>query len=241
MKYALVTGASGGIGRAVALSLAREGFSILVHYGRNKTEAEKTLQQIESENNSGELIQFDVSKPEAIFGALKVWKVKHPESYIHTLVNNAGIRRDNLLVFMEQDEWNEVIDTNLNSFYALTKSLVQDMIVNKGGRIINIVSLSGIKGMPGQTNYSAAKAGVIAAAKALAQETARKKITVNCVAPGFIKTKMTEDLDEKELKKSIPMRRFGKAEEVADLVSFLASEKSAYITGEVISITGGLY
>ena len=241
MKYALVTGASGGIGRAVALSLAREGFSILVHYGRNKPEAEKTLQQIESENNSGELIQFDASKPEAIFGALKIWKEKHPESYIHTLVNNAGIRRDNLLVFMEQDEWNEVIDTNLNSFYALTKSLVQDMIVNKGGRIINIVSLSGIKGMPGQTNYSAAKAGVIAAAKALAQETARKKITVNCVAPGFIKTKMTEDLDEKELKKSIPMRRFGKAEEVADLVSFLASEKSAYITGEVISITGGLY
>jgi 3-oxoacyl-[acyl-carrier protein] reductase len=241
MKYALVTGASGGIGRAVALKLAREGFSIIVHYGKNRAEAEKTLQQIEIEDNSGELIQFDTSKPEEIFGALKHWKEKHPESIIHTLVNNAGVRKDNLLVFMTQQEWDEVIDTNLNSFYALTKSLMQDMIVNKGGRIINVVSLSGLKGMPGQTNYSAAKAGVIAAAKALAQETARKKITVNCVAPGFIKTKMTEDLDEKELKKNIPMRRFGRADEVAELVSFLASEKSAYITGEVISINGGLF
>lgn len=241
MKYALVTGASGGIGRAVAIKLASEGFSILVHYGKNKQEAEITVRQTEETGQSAELIQFDTSRPEEIFNSLSAWKNVNPDKHIHTLVNNAGIRKDNLLVFMEQEEWDEVIDTNLNSFYALTKSLVQDMIVKKAGRIINIVSLSGLKGMPGQTNYSASKAGVIAASKALAQETARKKVTVNSVAPGFIKTKMIEDIDEKEVKRNIPMRRLGKPEEVAELVAFLASEKSAYITGQVISVNGGLY
>lgn len=240
-KYALVTGASGGIGRATAAKLAEDGFSILVHYGRNKAEAEITLDKVQQAGGKGELIQFDTSVSDDIHSALSKWKENNPDAYIHTLVNNAGIRRDNLLVFMKPDEWNDVINTNLNSFFALSKSLVQDMIVNKGGRIINIVSLSGLKGIPGQTNYSAAKAGVIAAAKALAQETARKKVTVNSVAPGFIKTKMTEELDEKELAKGIPMRRFGKPEEVAEVVAFLASEKSSYITGEVISVNGGIF
>ncbi len=240
-KYALVTGASGGIGRAAAVKLAQDGFAVLVHYGKNKTEAQVTLEKIHEINGKAELITFDTSNPKEIHEKLTNWQQKNTDNYIHTLVNNAGIRKDNLLVFMKKDEWTKVIDTNLNSFFSLCKTLVQDMIVNKSGRIINVVSLSGLKGMPGQTNYSAAKAGVIAAAKALAQETARKKVTVNSVAPGFIRTSMTKDLNEKELAKSIPMRRFGTPEEVAEVISFLASEKSSYITGEVISVNGGIF
>jgi len=145
------------------------------------------------------------------------------------------------MVWMKQEDWSEVIDINLNGFFYVTRFLLQDMVINKFGRIINIVSLSGVKGLPGQTNYSAAKAGVIGATKALAQEVAKKKVTVNAIAPGFIATDMTRDLDEKELKRLIPMNRFGKPEEVADLVQFLASENASYITGEVININGGLY
>jgi 3-oxoacyl-[acyl-carrier protein] reductase len=142
---------------------------------------------------------------------------------------------------MEEDDWSSVINTNLNSFYYITSGLIKDMVIKKWGRIINIVSLSGLKGLPGQTNYSAAKAGIIGATKSLAQEIGRKNITVNAVAPGYIKTDMTKELDEKELKKLIPVNRFGKPEEVADLVAFLAGDGASYITGEVISINGGLY
>ncbi|MCD4664457.1 MAG: SDR family oxidoreductase, partial [Bacteroidales bacterium] len=160
---------------------------------------------------------------------------------IEVLVNNAGIRKDTLLMWMEKKQWFDVLDTNLNAFYFVTKTLLNDMLIKKHGRIINIVSLSGIKGLPGQINYSAAKGGVIAATKALAQEIGKKKVTVNAVAPGFIKTDMTQDLDEKEFKRLIPLARFGNPEEVAEVVGFLASEKSSYITGEVISVNGGLY
>lgn len=241
MKYALVTGGSRGIGKAICLELAKMGYYVLINYRSNTSEAEKTLEQIKAENGDGELMTFDVSKPEEIKSAIATWKANNPETYISVLVNNAGIRKDNLLPMMADEEWTSVIDTNLHSFFYTTRQLATDMLINKFGRIVNIVSLSGLKGMPGQTNYSAAKAGVIGASKALAQELAKKKVTVNCVAPGFIKTDMTEDLDESTLKKMIPAHRFGKPEEVAATVAFLVSDGAAYITGEVISVNGGLY
>jgi len=172
---------------------------------------------------------------------LDQWQDHNPKAYIQILVNNSGIRKDGLLMWMKDEEWSDVLNTNLNSFFYVTRHLIKNMLVNKSGRIINMVSLSGLKGLPGQTNYSASKGGLISATKALALEVARKKVTVNAVAPGFIQSDMTADIDENEHKKLIPMSRFGKAEEVADLVEFLASEKSSYITGQVISINGGLY
>jgi 3-oxoacyl-[acyl-carrier protein] reductase len=240
-KYALVTGGSRGIGKAIALKLAQSGFHIIINYRSNHEEANSTLRLIEQEGGSAELLPFDVSDLQAVTTALTGWQEAQEGGYIQVLVNNSGIRKDALLLWMKDEEWSDVLDTNLNSFFYVTRQLMKDMLVHKGGRIINIVSLSGIKGLPGQTNYSASKGGLIAATKALAQEVARKKVTVNAVAPGFISSDMTADMDEKEHKKLIPMRRFGKPEEVADLVDFLASDKSSYITGQVISINGGLY
>lgn len=241
MEYALVTGGSRGIGRAISISLAGMEYHVLINYNTNKSEAIHTLEAIESAGGSAELLPFDVSNTENVQQAVESWKEDHKESgYIKVLVNNAGIRKDNLLVWMEADEWASVIDTNLNSFYYITRLLVQDMIVNKFGRIINIVSLSGEDGMPGQTNYSAAKGGIIGATKALAKELGRKKVTVNAVSPGFIKTDMTKDLEEKQYKTLIPVGRFGEPEEVAAAVAFLASENASYITGEVISVNGGI-
>jgi len=241
MKVALVTGGSRGIGKAIVKALSAEGFHVIINYRTQVQEAEQVLEELRQQDGSAELLPFDVSDMQACELALSHWKLQNPERFIHTIVNNAGIRKDNLMVFMDSNDWNNVLNTNLNSFYYITKPLLQDMIVNKGGRVINVVSLSGIKGMPGQTNYSAAKGGVIAATKALAQEIGRKNVTVNAVAPGFISTDMTEDLDEKEYKKLIPMNRFGRPEEVAEVVRFLASDRASYITGEVISVNGGLY
>lgn len=241
MKIALVTGGSGGIGRAICIHLAKMGHHVLIHFNSNKNAAEDVAREISGNGGSSETIQFDVSNVEQVKDVLTGWKDNNPESYISVLVNNAGISKDNLMVWMEEEDWAQVIDTNLNSFYFVTKGLLQDMIINKFGRIINIVSLSGIKGLPGQTNYSAAKAGVIGATKALAQEVAKKKVTVNAVAPGYIRTEMIKNLDEKELRKIIPANRFGTPEEVAEIVGFLASEGSSYITGEVINVNGGLY
>lgn len=241
MKYALVTGGSGGIGGAICIRLAAMGYTVLVHFNSNIISAKETLDHIEANGGKGELIQFDVSNNKQIKNVLDSWKKEHPEDYIAILVNNAGKSKDVLMVWMEENEWSTVINTNLNSFYYITSGLLKDMIINKWGRIINIVSLSGLKGLPGQTNYSAAKAGIIGATKSLAQEIGRKNITVNAVAPGYIKTDMTKELDEKQLKKLIPVNRFGTPEEVADLVAFLAGDGAGYITGEVISINGGLY
>jgi len=241
MEYALVTGGSRGIGKAICISLAEMGYHVLINYNTNEAEAGQTLQTIKSAGGSGELIPFDISDTAKVQQAIQSWQEKHKdEGYIKILVNNAGIRKDNLMVWMEAEEWASVINTNLNSFYYVTRLLLQDMIVNKFGRIINVVSLSGEDGMPGQTNYSAAKAGVIGATKALAKEVGRKKVTVNAVAPGFINTDMTKDLDEKQHKALIPVGRFGEPEEVAAAVAFLASEKASYITGEVISVNGGI-
>lgn len=241
MKYALITGASRGLGKAIALRLAKDGFAVIINYHSNREAAEDTLKQVEEAGGTGELLPFDVSDAKAIEAALESWSEKHPDDYVSVLVNNAGIRQDNLMIFMQEEQWNRVIDTTLNGFFYITRRLLKDMMTHRNGRIINMASLSGLKGLPGQTNYSAAKAALIGATKALAQEVAARKVTVNAIAPGFIASDMTKDLDEAELKKLIPLGRFGKPEEVAALTSFLASDDAAYITGQVISINGGLY
>jgi 3-oxoacyl-[acyl-carrier protein] reductase len=241
MNIALVTGGSRGIGRAVSLKLAAMGYYILINYHNNQAEAEITLQQVREIGSDGEILKFDIASQEQVELALGQWQAAHEGEYIRVLVNNAGIRRDALVMWMKNEEWHDVLNTNLHSFLYVTRYLIKEMLMNKFGRIINVVSLSGLKGLPGQTNYSAAKAGVIGATKALAQEVAKKNVTVNAVAPGFIKTDMTKDLDETQLKGMIPMGRFGKPEEVAAIVGFLASEEASYVTGAVINVNGGLY
>lgn len=241
MKYALVTGGSRGIGRAVSVKLARMGYHIIINYASNATEAEKTLELVRQAGQDGEMLKFDVSNHQQTREAIESWESAHPEEYIEVLVNNAGIRRDNIMAFMPEEDWRRVLNITLDGFYNVTQPLLQPMLVHKFGRIINMASVSGLKGMPGQTNYSAAKGGIIAATKALAQEVARKNVTVNAVAPGFIRTDMVEGLDEEALKKTIPANRFGTPEEVAELVGFLVSPDAGYITGNVISINGGLY
>ncbi len=242
MKYALVTGGSRGLGRAVCLRLAEEGLPVIINYQSNKAAAEEVKTSIEACGGQAELMPFDVGDEEQVEIALSAWQDAHPDDYIAYLVNNAGIRRDNLMFMMPSADWHAVVETTLDGFYYVTKRCLPKMMMRRhGGRIVNMASLSGIKGMPGQANYSAAKAALIGATKALAQECAARNVTVNAVAPGFIETDMTKDLPTDELKKMVPMNRFGHPEEVADLVAFLVSDKAAYITGEVISINGGLY
>lgn len=241
MKYALVTGGSRGIGRAICLHLSKMGFPVIVNYVSNKEAALETKQLIEAEGGIAELLPFDVSNGSAVDEAVESWSEAHPNDYIAVLVNNAGIRSDSLMIFMQDEQWNKVLNTNMNGFFYITRRLLKDMLTKRFGRIINVASLSGLKGLPGQTNYSAAKAAVIGATKALAQEVAPRKVTVNAVAPGFVETDMTKGLDEDSLKKMIPVGRFGKPDEVAAIVAFLASDSAAYITGEVISVNGGIY
>lgn len=242
MKYILVTGGSRGIGRAVCLRLAQTGMPIVVNYRLNEAAAIETKRLIEEQGGKAELLRFDVSNKEEVEAALDTWETAHPDDYVAVLVNNAGVRRDNVMFMMSDDEWHSVLDTTLNGFFYLTRRLLKHMMPRRrGGRIINIASLSGIKGLPGQANYSAAKAGLIGATKALAQEVAPRNVTVNAIAPGFIDTDMTSSLPQDELKRLVPMGRFGRPEEVAAAVAFLASDEAAYITGEVININGGLY
>ena len=237
-RYALVTGGSRGIGRAICVRLAQEGYQVIINYASNEAEAKKTLEMMDG---NGELLPFDVSDAEQTQAALSDWQQRHSDDYIEVVVNNAGIRRDNVMALMPQDDWHRVVDITLSGFFNVTQPLLPAMQLHRFGRIVNMASVSGLKGLPGQTNYSAAKGGIIAATKALAQEVARRGITVNAVAPGFIKTDMTEALDEAALKKMIPANRFGTPEEVADLVAFLVSPNAGYITGNVVSINGGMY
>lgn len=241
MKYALITGASRGIGREIALAMARMGLGVIVNYRSNAEKALRTVADARALGVSAEALQFDVADADAVDAAIEGWENEHSDDTISVLVNNAGIRDDNLMIFMQNDQWKRVIDTSLDGFFYVTRRVLKGMLTKRCGRIINVASLSGIKGLPGQTNYSAAKAALIGATKALAQEVAPRKVTVNAVAPGFIHSDMTASLDEASLKKLVPMGRFGQPEEVASLVAFLASDQAAYITGQVISINGGLY
>lgn len=242
MKCAIVTGGSRGIGKAICLKIAEEhDYHLLINYNSNEAAALETLKDVEALGGTGEILKFDVADANQTQQVLTEWTEKNTDAIVEVIVNNAGITKDNLFMWISQDDWSNVINTSLNGFYNVTHFFINLLLRNRFGRIVNIVSVSGLKGTPGQTNYSAAKAAVIGATKALAQEIAKRNVTVNAVAPGFIETDMTDELDQQELKKLIPANRFGKAEEVADLVSFLVSKKSSYITGEVININGGIY
>jgi 3-oxoacyl-[acyl-carrier protein] reductase len=242
MKYILVTGGSRGIGRAICVRLARMGMPVIINYRSNEAEAQKTKALVEAEGVKAELLPFDVSDEAQVTKAMDQWEDQHPDDYIYVLVNNAGIRRDGVMFMMSDDDWHDVLRTTLDGFFFITRRVLKHMMPrHRGGRIVNLASLSGLCGIQGQANYSAAKAGLIGATKALALEVAPRQITVNAVAPGFVETDMTHDLDHEALVKTIPMRRFAKPEEVAEAVAFLASEGAAYITGDVISINGGLY
>ena len=242
MNCALVTGASRGLGRAIAVQLSLDhGLHILINYASNEAAAMETLAEIEEKGGSGELLQFNVQTKSEVDAALNQWKEKNEDRTISVLVNNAGITRDGLFMWMPEKDWDDVLSISAKGLFNVTQNAIQQMLRKRSGRIVNIASVSGMKGVAGQTNYSAAKGAIISATKALAQEVAKRKITVNAVAPGFISSDMTKDLNEAELKQMIPLNRFGKAEEVAHLVSFLVSDKAAYITGEVININGGIY
>ena len=234
MKYALVTGGSRGIGRAVCVKLASLGYHVLINYVSNEAKALETLEMTKNAGTEGEIIKFNVADLD------EKWQSDNKDAYIDVLVNNAGVTADSLLPMMEPEAWHKVLSTSLDGFFNVTRVVIKKMIRKKHGRVINMASVSGIIGLPGQCNYSAAKGAIIAATKALSKEVGGKNITVNAVAPGFIKTDMTNALNEEELKKGIALGRFGEPEEVASLVAFLASDEAAYITGETIAITGGL-
>jgi len=242
MKCAIVTGGSRGIGRAICIKLAEEkNYHILINYASNETAANETLAKVKELGATGEILKFDVGNTEETQSVLTEWQERNPDAVVEVIVNNAGITRDGLFMWMQKEDWNSVINTSLDGFFNVTNFFIQKLLRNKYGRIINMVSVSGVKGTAGQTNYSAAKGALVGATKALAQEVAKRNVTVNAVAPGFIRTDMTQEFNEEELKAMIPANRFGEAEEVADLVAFLASKKSSYITGEVININGGIY
>lgn len=235
MKKVLVTGSSRGIGKEIALYLAKSGYDIDVHYAHNEQKAIETEDEIRALGHDAQILKFDIKNREECAKVLA-------DKLYYGVVLNAGIARDNVFPALEDDEWDDVIDTNLTGFYNVLKPLVMPMISNRvKGRIITMSSVSGISGNRGQVNYSASKAGIIGATKSLALELAKRGITVNCIAPGVIDTEMIKDVPLDEVKKLIPMKRVGQANEVASLANYLMSEDASYITGQVISVNGGLY
>lgn len=237
-KSVLVTGSSRGIGKAIALALAESGYDIVLHCSNDVKRLEPLMSEIKNRGVECRALAFDI-KDRAQTEKVLLTDIEKNGVY-YGVVLNAGIAKDNPLPAMEEFEWDEVINTNLNGFYNVLKPLSLPMIQNRKGRIVTLSSISGLTGNNGQVNYSASKAGIIGAAKALAREMAKRKITVNCVAPGIIETDMTKDLPQ-EAVKQIPLKRMGKPEEVASLVNYLMSDGAAYITGQVISVNGGLY
>ena len=242
-RYALVTGASRGIGRAIAIELAKDGCSILLNYKSNHAAAQEAKRLIEEAGGEAELMPFDVSQPDAINSALDAWFAAHPDDYIDVLVNNAGIVENEIMLAMEPEQWHRVIDVNLNGFFYCTRRVIEGMVINHHGRIVNLSSISAQMGYSGKVNYAAAKAALIGATKSLAWELAPKQITVNAVAPGAVETEMVSQWLEKVPERmrdvnQVPMHRLGKPEEVAYLVSFLCSDRANYISGQVIGING---
>ncbi|THB79025.1 MAG: 3-oxoacyl-ACP reductase FabG [Desulfobacteraceae bacterium] len=235
---ALVTGASRGIGRAVAARLAEEGAFVFINYFSNDDQAKATLEAIRAAGGKGECARFDITDTESSAEAVKAIVKAHGR--IDILVNNAGIREDRLFALMKPEVWTKVVDTNLSGFYNVTRPVVRAMVKKKYGRIVSIASASGLTGNAGQVNYSASKAGLIGATKALAREMGKANITVNAVAPGFIQTDMLDGLDIEQLESTIPAGRLGTPEEVAHAVGFLCSDQASYITGQVIGVNGGM-
>ncbi|MGC4117626.1 MAG: 3-oxoacyl-ACP reductase FabG [Myxococcales bacterium] len=237
---ALITGASRGIGAAIAEALAKDGFPVILNYRSNHEAAQALKARIEAAGGKVELLPFDVANADEAGRAMEKLAAEDEKDPIGVLVNNAGITRDNSFPVMERPDWEAVTRCTLDGFYNVTRPLVMPMVRRRWGRIVNISSVSGVRGNRGQVNYSAAKAGLIGATKALAEEVARRNVTVNCVAPGLVETDMIKGAPLEEIVKMIPMRRLGRPEEVASLVAFLASDQAAYITGQVIGINGGL-
>jgi 3-oxoacyl-[acyl-carrier protein] reductase len=236
-KIALIVGGSRGIGRAIALRLARSGFSIWLTYKSNHDAAREVKSEIEKTGMTCELIPFDVSSYEETEAALSA---RLEEKTPHVLVFNAGIARDNLLLWMKKEEWDAVLSTNLDGFFNVARTVMFSMLKEKRGRVVVISSTAGQIGQAGQVNYSASKAGLIGAAKALAREVGKKNVYVNVVAPGFIETEMTEKLPKDQILGLIPVNRFGRPEDVASVVNFLCTEENMYIHGQVIGVNGGI-
>ncbi len=238
-QIALITGASRGIGRAIAVALARRGLHIIINFLSRTDCAEETLRLVKEQGGTGELLPFDVADNLACENAVQHCIQAH--GHIDVLVNNAGIRKDELLVWTVPEDWRAVIDTDLTSFYNVTRHVVKEMLLKRKGRIVTVSSTSGRTGLPGQVSYSAAKAGLIGATKALAKEVAKRHVTVNAVCPGFIDTEMIDSMDREALLRTIPLGRFGTADEVGETVAFLCGDAAAYITGAVIDVNGGVY
>ncbi len=238
-KTVLITGASRGIGKETALYLAKHGYSLVLHCNKNIQKLEEVQKEITQLGSESRLIQFDISDRKACNE--KLLKDVEENGTYYGIVLNAGIAKDNPFPGMEDSDWDEVINTNLNGFYNVLRPVILSMIQNRKGRIIALSSVSGLAGNRGQVNYSASKAGIIGAVKALSLEVAKRKITVNCVAPGIIETDMTTGLPDEMIKEYVPMKRAGSAKEVASLINYLMSEDAGYITGQVISVNGGMY